>query len=62
MSYKIEGKGQNGDWSTDYADGGNAVSFATEVEANAAIVHLALTEGWSIGDLRVVKTACGVTE
>lgn len=55
MSYKIEGKGKDGNWSTDYADGGNVVTFATEVEAKAAIVDLALTAGWSIGDLRVVK-------
>lgn len=62
MSYKIEGKGKNGDWSTDYVDGGNVVTFATEVEAKATIVDLALTTGWSICDLRVVKTAREVTE
>jgi hypothetical protein len=55
MGFKIEGKGKGGDWSTDYADGGNAVSFATEVEAKAAIVDLALMLGWSVADLRVVE-------
>ena len=68
MNYKIEGKGKNGDWSTDYVDGGSVAVFATEVEAKAAIVDLVMTLGWSVTDLRVVKVldhfkvyACAVT-
>jgi hypothetical protein len=55
MGFKIEGKGKDGNWSTDYADGGNVVTFATEVEARYAILDLVLTAGWSHGDLRVAE-------
>ncbi len=54
MNYKIEGKGKDGNWSSDYADGGNVLSFATKQHADAAVDDLVATLGWNRDNLRVV--------
>lgn len=56
MGYKIEGRGQGGDWNEDYV--GNdmeANTFATEAEALAEIPKLAQIFDCDEADFRVVE-------
>jgi len=62
MNYKIEGKGKDGDWSSDYADGGNVLSFATKQQADAAVDDLVATLGWNRDNLRVVISRTNVLD